>query len=164
MSTLRSVLVVVASSIAIVCVASIASQAADDGDDLEKTKMALKKVTAELESTKKMLADLAENAKRALAIRTQEVDDMLKTSRMERNEFLAHQKKTLSILSESLKSPEPLVRLWGAQALAKLGSSAKDHSPDVAKLLMDSDNNVAKAAADALRKIDVEAAKKAGIK
>jgi HEAT repeat protein len=67
------------------------------------------------------------------------------------------------VLAAALKDEDADSRKGAAEALARLGPVAKGALPVLARTLKDDDANVRKAAAEAMRKIDAEAAAKAGI-
>jgi HEAT repeat protein len=63
----------------------------------------------------------------------------------------------------SLKQKDPVVRRKGADMLGSLGQFAARAVPDLTEALADADEEVRRAAADALNRIDPEAATKAGV-
>jgi hypothetical protein len=67
-------------------------------------------------------------------------------------------------LSEALKDTDRRVRRLSTLALARIGPGAKSAVPALIEALKDPDNRVRLPIADALKKIDLDAAKKAGIK
>ncbi|MHB8519990.1 MAG: HEAT repeat domain-containing protein [Limisphaerales bacterium] len=74
-------------------------------------------------------------------------------------------KRALDVLLDSLSINYPwYARRTGAVYLAEIGSSAQGAVPSLVRLLDDDNEEVAKAAGAALKKIDPEAAAKAGVK
>jgi len=66
-------------------------------------------------------------------------------------------------LAEALKDPDTFVRRDAARALGEIGPAAKPALPALLSALQDKHAAVHKAAGEALRKIDADAAAKAGI-
>jgi hypothetical protein len=67
-------------------------------------------------------------------------------------------------LAEALKDEDTFVRRDAARALGDLGPSARPALPALLVALRDKDGAVRKAAGEALRKIDAEAAARAGVR
>lgn len=72
-------------------------------------------------------------------------------------------KPAMAILIESLNSSEGYIRASAVDALDDLGPLAKEAVPELIKLLKDKDTTLSDRAGRALRRIDKEAAQKAGV-
>jgi HEAT repeat protein len=76
----------------------------------------------------------------------------------------ASAKAAVPALIEALQDEEDYVRTEAAQALGDIGKAAQAAVPALVAALKDKEAPVRKAAAESLKKIDPEAAKKAGVK
>jgi vesicle coat complex subunit len=73
-------------------------------------------------------------------------------------------KAAVKPLVGALKDEDPDVRMEAALTLGRIGRNATAAVPALIEALKDEDSDVANAAAEALKSIDPEAAKRAGVK
>ena len=140
-------------------------------DEVEKLRAELKEKRAELQKAQDEIKRLQGETDRKLLAMEQEIRAAVRKA----NEIVIHRDqafadlkvyrlKVQSLLSEGLKDSQPPVRRWCAESLGVFRADAKAAFDDLVRALKDEDATVRKAAAEALKKIDPEAAAKAGIK
>ena len=131
----------------------------------------VEKLRAELKETRAELQKAQDEIRRLIAAKDQEIQNVQQkaneiakrelTARLALNVFNA---KVQTILCDGLKDPQSPVRRWCAESSGKLGGNVKGAVGELVRALKDEDLTVRKAAAEALKKIDPEAAANAGIK
>ena len=140
-------------------------------DEVEKLRAELKETRAEWQKAQDEIKRLQVETGRkiaameqdslALALKANEFAKRELTARLALNVYNA---KVQSILCDGLKDPQSPVRRWCAESSGKLGGNVKGVVDEIVRALKDEDSTVRKAAAEALKKIDPEAATNAGIK
>ena len=140
-------------------------------DEVEKLRAELKETRAELQKAQDEIRRLHLETHRKIAAKEQEIQNVHvkaneiaqreQTARLALNVFNA---KVQTILCDGLKDPQSPVRRWCAESSGKLGGNVRGAVNELVRALKDEDLTVCKAAAEALKKIDPEAAANAGIK
>ena len=140
-------------------------------DEVEQLRAELKETRAELQKAQDELRRLQDETGRKLAAREQEFFALaLKANEIAKRELTArlalnvYSARVQSILCDGLKDTQSPVRRWCAESSGKLGGNVRGAVNELVRALKDEDLTVRKAAAEALKKIDPEAAANAGIK
>jgi peroxiredoxin len=139
-------------------------------DELQEQRMlitALQKDVARREASQIALAPIGENTKAAIPPLAKALKDEAVNVRAGAAAALywiaPAAEAAVPSLSEALKDPDKRVRRLSSLALARIGPAARSAVPALIEARKDRDNRVRAAIAEALKKIDAEAAKKAGI-